>query len=84
MQSAPIGNRLLQLCVLGFGLSVDRDVGVGVFPEGKKIFVRRQCAHPRRLLPNLPSHQGKTPQRSESVGDLALCFDRLHRLWHSS
>jgi len=38
----------------------------------------------RRLLPNLPSHQGKTPQRSESVGDLALCFDRLHRLWHSS
>jgi hypothetical protein len=32
--------RLLQLRVLSFGLFQDWDVGVGVFPEGKEIFVR--------------------------------------------
>jgi hypothetical protein len=31
--------RLLKLCVLGFGLLQDGDVGVGVFPEVKKVFV---------------------------------------------
>src|ERR1700757_1327257 len=30
---------LLQLCVLGFGLLQDGDVGVGVFPEGEEVFV---------------------------------------------
>jgi len=30
---------LLQLRVLGFGLLVNRDVGVGVFPEGEEVFV---------------------------------------------
>ena len=32
--------RLLELGVLGFGLLVDGDVGVGVFPEREEIFVR--------------------------------------------
>src|SRR5271170_4025278 len=31
--------RLLQLCVLHLGFFQNGDVGVGVFPEGKKIFV---------------------------------------------
>ena len=34
---------LLQLCVLGFGLLQDRDVGGGVFPEGEEVFVGREC-----------------------------------------
>jgi hypothetical protein len=33
---------LLQLRVLGFGFFQDRDVWIGVFPKGKKIFVRRK------------------------------------------
>src|ERR1700691_5931494 len=41
---SPIGqvggwSQLLQLRVLSFGLLQNGDVGVGVFPEGKKIFV---------------------------------------------
>ena len=32
--------RLLQFRVFSFGLLVDRDVGVGVFPEGKEVQVR--------------------------------------------
>ena len=32
-------NGLLQLGVLGLGFFQDGDVGVGVFPEGEKIFV---------------------------------------------
>jgi hypothetical protein len=32
-------NTLLQFCVLGFGLSQDGNLGVGVFPEGEEIFV---------------------------------------------
>src|SRR5208337_3411781 len=35
--------RLFQLRVLGFGLLQDRDVGVGVFPEGGKILVGGSC-----------------------------------------
>jgi hypothetical protein len=37
----PSGNNsgLLELRVLGFGLFQDGDVGVGVFPEGEKVFV---------------------------------------------
>ena len=31
---------LLQLRILGFGLLQDRDVRVGVFPEGEKVLVR--------------------------------------------
>ncbi len=31
--------RLVQLRVLRFGLLVDRNVRVGVFPEGKEVFV---------------------------------------------
>jgi hypothetical protein len=31
---------LPQLSVLGFGLLIDRDVGVGIFPEGEKILIR--------------------------------------------
>ena len=34
------GHELLQLCVFGFGLFVDRDISVGVFPQGKKIQIR--------------------------------------------
>ena len=30
---------LLQFCVFGFGFFEDWDVGVGVFPEGQKVFV---------------------------------------------
>jgi hypothetical protein len=30
---------LLQLCVFGFGLFQNGDIGVGVFPEGEKIVV---------------------------------------------
>ena len=30
----------LQLRVLGFGLLVNRDVGIGVFPEGEEIMIR--------------------------------------------
>ena len=32
---------LLQLGVFGFGLLKDGNVGVGVFPEAKKILIRR-------------------------------------------
>jgi len=35
---------LLQLRVLGFGLLQDGDVGVGIFPEGEKVFVGGECA----------------------------------------
>ena len=38
--SFPTLDGFLQLRVLGFGLLQDGDVGVGVFPEGKEIFVR--------------------------------------------
>ncbi len=31
---------LLQLCIFCLGLEQDRNVGIGVFPEGKKIPVR--------------------------------------------
>jgi len=27
-------------CVLSFGLLVDRDVGIGVFPEGEEVLIR--------------------------------------------
>jgi hypothetical protein len=37
------GFGLLQLGVLGFGLLVDGDVRVGIFPEGKEIPVRLAC-----------------------------------------
>ena len=37
---------LLQLGVLGFSLFVDGDVGVGVFPEGEKVFVGGEGAYP--------------------------------------
>jgi hypothetical protein len=30
---------LFQLCVLGFRCNQDRDIGVGVFPEGEKILI---------------------------------------------
>ncbi len=33
-------DHLLQLRVLGFDLFVDRDVGIGVLPEGEEVFVR--------------------------------------------
>ena len=33
----------LQLRVLGFGLLVDGDVGIGVFPEGEEILIRLAC-----------------------------------------
>ena len=39
----------LKACVFGFGLLVDGDVGVGVFPEGEKVFVCRQSSNPRRV-----------------------------------
>ena len=32
---------LLQLCVLGLGFLQDGDVGVGVFPEGEEVLIRR-------------------------------------------
>ena len=32
-------NSLLQLCILGFGLLQDGDVGVGVFPECEEVLV---------------------------------------------
>ena len=35
-EQEPFQGRLLQLRVFGFGLLQDRDVGVGVFPEGEK------------------------------------------------
>jgi hypothetical protein len=34
------GNRSLQLSVFRLGLLENRDIGVGVFPEGEKILVR--------------------------------------------
>jgi len=34
VRTGTFSSRLLQLRVLGFGLLVDGDVGVGVFPEG--------------------------------------------------
>src|ERR1019366_7891374 len=34
---------LLQRRVLGFGFLQDGDVGIGVFPEGEKIFVGGEC-----------------------------------------
>ncbi len=37
---APIHSLSPQLGVLGFGLLVDGDVGIGVFPEGEKILIR--------------------------------------------
>ena len=37
--------RLLQLCVLCFGLFQDGNVGIGVFPERQKILVSGECAH---------------------------------------
>jgi hypothetical protein len=36
--------QLLQLGVLGLGFFQDRDVGVGVFPEGEEILIRRVSA----------------------------------------
>jgi hypothetical protein len=33
--------KLLQLRVFSFRLLVDRDVGVGIFPEGEEVLVRR-------------------------------------------
>ena len=35
------GFGLLQLRVLSFGLLVDGDVGIGVFPEGEEVLIRR-------------------------------------------
>ena len=37
--------RLLQLCVLCFGLFQDGNVGIGVLPERQKILVSGECAH---------------------------------------
>jgi hypothetical protein len=37
------GNRSLQLCVFRLGLFEDRDVGVGVFPEGEEFLVGGLC-----------------------------------------
>jgi len=34
---------LLQLRVFGLGLFIDRNVGIGILPEGKEIFIRREC-----------------------------------------
>jgi hypothetical protein len=36
--------QLLQLRVLGFSFFQDGDIGIGVFPEGEEIFVRRERA----------------------------------------
>jgi hypothetical protein len=33
----------LQLCVLGFGLLQDGDVGIGIFPEREEVFVGSEC-----------------------------------------
>jgi hypothetical protein len=33
----------LELGVLGFGLSIDGKIGVGIFPKGKEFFVRFAC-----------------------------------------
>ena len=38
-EQEPFQGRLLQLRVLGFGLFQDRDVGIGIFPEGEEVFV---------------------------------------------
>ena len=35
--------QLLQLCVLGFGFFQDGKVGIGIFPQGKKILIRGSC-----------------------------------------
>jgi hypothetical protein len=38
-----IARLLLQLRVLRLGFFQDRDVGVGVFPEGEEVFVSGEC-----------------------------------------
>src|SRR5438309_12017122 len=37
-------NLLLQLRILRLGFLQDRDVGVGIFPEGEEVLVRRACS----------------------------------------
>ena len=38
-----VRHKSLQLCVLGFGLLQDGDVGIGVFPEREEVFVGSEC-----------------------------------------
>src|ERR1039458_6709946 len=45
---------LPQLGVLGFGLLVDGDVGIGVFPEGEEILIR--LARGRLVAPDYPAN----------------------------
>ena len=39
-----LGLWLLQLCVLGFGLLVDGNVGIGIFPEGEQVLICSFCS----------------------------------------
>jgi hypothetical protein len=57
-----IATLLLQLRVLGFGFFQDRNVGVGVFPEGKEFFVggERPAENPRRDTGRLRPHGAAT------------------------
>ena len=80
----------MQPGVLGFGLPVDGDVGIGVFPEGEEVFVR--CKRPdaggisvRSLrgsrLQGIGASHSQTCQRScPAVPDNAAVVDNLLEL----
>ena len=79
------GFGLLQLRVLGFGLLVDRDVGIGVFPEGEEILIRGAgfVAGDRIGLSfeRIRARESKASQRSPGeVGDQSVVVDELLEL----